>query len=336
MTRLPESIDEGVPPTERLGGLGLALPPITEHYGVAFRPATVDDLSVCAAVWRESINDYLAPRHLRLIPDELGPITRLYRHLQASDPSRFVVGTRAATDGATRERIVGFASAVEREQLWFLSMLFVRPGEQGRGLGRSLLERVMPSAGEDRVLATSTDSMQPISNALYASLGIVPRLPLFSVVGRPARPEALEPLPSDLTPVPLLPGDADEVDALDAQILGFTHRIDHDYLVREGRQGFAYRSTAGELSGYGYTSAVGRVGPVAVRHDRLLWPVVSHLLTIIKPRGASAVWVSGATGPTVRGLLQAGLRLEDYPILLCWSEQIADFSRYVPISPGLL
>jgi GNAT superfamily N-acetyltransferase len=310
------------------------LPPVSEHYGVAFRSATPDDLIACAAVWRESINDYLAPRNVRLIPDELAPISRLYRHLQSGDPGRFVVATRAS-DGSGAERIVGFASAVDRERLWFLSMLFVRPGEQGRGLGRSLLDRVLPPAGEGRVLATATDSMQPISNALYASLGIAPRMPLLSIVGRPERPEALERLPDGLVAEPMEPSDAAIVDAIDAEILGVRHREDHAYIAGEGRQGYVYRSTSGVV-GYGHTSAVGRVGPIAVRDESLLWPVVSHLLTVVEPRGASAIWAPGAAGRMVQGLLQAGLRLEDYPILVCWSEPFADFSRYVPISPGLL
>jgi GNAT superfamily N-acetyltransferase len=325
MTRSPE-----------IGSPGLSLPPVIEHHGVVFRPATPDDLTACAAVWRDAINDYLAPRNIRLIPDELGPITRLYRHLQATDPSRFVVATRQRADRSVGERIVGFAAAVERERLWFLSMLFVRPGEQGRGLGRSLLDRVMPPAGEGRVLATATDSMQPISNGLYAALGLVPRMPLLSIVGRPERPDALERLPAGVAAQPMVSADGAGVDAVDAEILGFSHRNDHDYVGAEGRQGFVYRTPAGYALGYGYTSAVGRVGPVAVRDEQLLWPVVSHLLTVIEPRGASAVWAPGAAGRTVQGLLQAGLRLEDYPILVCWSEPFADFARYLPISPGLL
>ena len=35
-------------------------------------------------------------------------------------------------------------------------------------------------------------------------------------------------------------------------------------------------------------------------------------------------------------LLAAGLRLEPFPILMCWDEAVTDYSRYLPISPGLL
>jgi hypothetical protein len=30
------------------------------------------------------------------------------------------------------------------------------------------------------------------------------------------------------------------------------------------------------------------------------------------------------------------MRLEPFPILLCWDRQPTDFERYLPISPGML
>jgi hypothetical protein len=35
-------------------------------------------------------------------------------------------------------------------------------------------------------------------------------------------------------------------------------------------------------------------------------------------------------------LLAAGLRIEGFPVLLGWTAPFADFSRYVPIGPGIL
>ena len=47
---------------------------------------------------------------------------------------------------------------------------------------------MLPLPLDGRVLATCTDSAQPISNGLYATVGIVPRMPLFNLVGRPRPP----------------------------------------------------------------------------------------------------------------------------------------------------
>jgi GNAT superfamily N-acetyltransferase len=295
-----------------------------------FRPATPDDLPACAEVWRAALNDYMGRLNLPPIPEELAPIGRLHAHLQATDPERFWV----ATD--VRGELDGFVSAVVRERVWFLSMLFVRPGVQGRGLGRALLARVLPAREDGMVLATCTDAAQPISNALYSTYGIVPRMPLLNLTGRPGQPAALMPLPAGIAAGPLDPvADAAAVAELDCDAVGFAHPQDHGFLASEGRHGFAYRA-GGSLVAYGYASAVGRIGPVAVRDEDLLGPVLGHLLTAIAPRGASAVWVPGHADRAVVTLLDAGLRFEGFPVLACWSAPFADFRRYLPISPGLL
>lgn len=307
--------------------------------GVQFRPARPDDLHACWAIWRESINDYSDRLNQPPIPVEADSITRLHEHLLSTDPERFVVATRATGDGA--ERVVGFTSAVRRDDLWFLSMLFVRPDEQGAGVGRALLAQVLPQ--DSPALATSTDTAQPVSNALYATLGIVPRMPLFSLIGRPGRDGGLDPLPRGVVAQPVGigaygrdEGVADVVDAIDREILGFVRPQDHRLMALEGRHGFLYRDPDGAAVGYGFASEVGRVGPVAARDETLLAPVVGHVLRAIEPRGASAVWVAGAAGAPLAQLLRSGLRLEGFPALLCWSRPFADFSRYLPISPGLL
>jgi hypothetical protein len=231
--------------------------------------------------------------------------------------------------------LVGFVAATRRDLVWFLSMLFIRPAEQGAGLGRALLGRAMPA--DDATLATATDTAQPISNALYASCGMVPRIPLLNLVGRPQGPgDSFGPLPSGVTAIPLVEADGPTVDALDKAIAGFRHPQDHAFLRAEGRRGFVYRGPDGAAIGYGYASEAGRVGPIAVGDASVLPAVLGHLLTAVEPRGASALWVPGSAGNSLMALLRAGFRLEGFPALLCWNRPFADFSRYLPISPGLL
>jgi hypothetical protein len=314
--------------------------------GPVVRPARPDELAACAEIWRVSINDYIGRINQPDVPTEVGPLLRLYGHLQSTDPERFVV----AIDG---ERPVAFASALQRDRLWFLSMCFVLPGLQGSGLGRRLLEAVAPSgeaAGPDGIRATATDSAQPISNALYASLGIVPRIPLLNLIGVPDRdPGAFGTLPSGVRAVPfetIVGGDggdgaghrrlAEAIDALDRDLLGVTHGLDHRFLRAEGRRGWLVTGPDGNALGYGYGSEAGRIGPVAVRDESLLAPIVGLLLDEISPRGAFAMWLPGPADRVVIPALRAGLRLEPFPILLCWDRPFADFSRYLPISPGLL
>jgi GNAT superfamily N-acetyltransferase len=283
-------------------------------------------------------------------PESLVP---LLAHLRATDPERFLVAVRP--DPREGERVVAFASALRRADVWFLGMLFVHPDEQGHGLGRALLEAVLPAANDAVRRATCTDAAQPISNALYGLYGIVARVPVLELVGRPDR-ERLVVLPAGVRAVPfeVLAGHgalggamgtaagagadhlAATLDALDRSALGYAHPEDHAFLAATGRLGYVYVTGGGRAVGYGYTSPAGRVGPIAVEDEALLAGVLGHLLGAVEPVGAFATWMPGTAGGGVTSLLGAGLRIEDYPALLCWDRPFADFARYVPITLALL
>ena len=121
----------------------MAAPPLRPSVaGIAYRTATPDDLVACAGIWRDSINDYTRRLNQPDIPDDLAAILRLYDHLQATDPGGFVVAEQAVDGGPPA--VVAFTASYRREDLWYLSMLFVLPEVQALGLGRALLAKVMP------------------------------------------------------------------------------------------------------------------------------------------------------------------------------------------------
>ena len=331
----------------------LPAPSAVRPGGLSYRPVRKDEIEACAGIWRTAINEYVVRLGQPEIPPEVHSIIRLFTHLQSTDPERFIVATRPAGDRAAPdgddggEQVVAFASAISRERVWYLSMLFVLPGFQGAGLGRELLARVLPD-GAAFARATATDSAQPISNGLYASCGIVPRMPLLNLSGLPERPEAFGPLPSGVVPVafdevaagpPGGPGHrrlVAEVDALDRDLLGAAHPMDHRFLRTEDRRGWLYQGPDGTTLGYGYAGEAGRLGPVAARDQALVAPILGHLTAAVVPRGAFATWIGGAADRAIVATLGAGFRLDRFPVLLCWDEPFADFSRYLPISPGLL
>ena len=111
---------------------------------LTYRPARTDEIEACAGIWRTSINDYIVKLGQYEIPPDTGHVGRLFSHLQGTDPERFVVGVQPSENDG--ERVVAFGSAIVRERLWYLSMLFVLPEVQGKGLGRALIERVLPAA----------------------------------------------------------------------------------------------------------------------------------------------------------------------------------------------
>lgn len=316
--------------------------------GISLRAATDADLAACATLWRDAINDYQVRLNQPPIPDEpgsTGRLGRLHAHTLETDPDGFVVASRPDPRG--QDEVVAFGSAIVRESVWFLSMLFVRPDLQGAGLGRSILERILPAGDRDLTLATATDSAQPISNALYAAFGIVPRLPLWSLTGGPGAME-LPPLPTGVVALSFADVAADSpvgrghamlvetIDEIDRDTIGFAHPTDHRHLRTTESQGFLYLGSDGRAVGYGYASPAGRVGPVAVRDPALVAPVVRDLMSTVEPRGGHAIWVPGAAGELLTGLLRSGFRIDGFPVLLSWSRSFADFGRYLPNSPGLL
>jgi len=322
---------------------------------IRLRPAHPGDLPACVGVWHAGLTEYGVRVGRPAMPLTSGPLLRLLGHLLATDPDGFWVAVADAPGAAgavtthdpagAEGPIIAFVSALRREHVWFLSMLFVQPGHQERGLGRRLLAQVL-TGSDDATHATCTDSAQPISNALYSRFGMVPRLPVLELVGRPERP--VTGLPDGIRAVPfdlLRAGPTDgagprrlaaALELLDRGALGYAHPQDHAYLGAQGRQGYLYEGGDGSVVGYGYASEVGRLGPIAVEDSILMGPVMGHLLGSVRPAGAFSAWVPGSASAAVAALLAAGLRLEDFPALVCWDRPFADFERYVPITLAVL
>lgn len=305
--------------------------------GITFRPATEADLDDCSRIHREGIDGYAIRLGMPPSPPENPGLRRLHGHTLATDPKRFMVAERDFGGGG--RRVVAFGSATERGPLWFLSMLFVEPGEQARGLGRALLEHLLPVDLEGRILATCTDSAQPISNGLYATFGMVPRMPLLYLAGRPRPHFAWPGLPDGVTAEHIENAAAwregAELADFDRSLLGFEHPEDHRFLQDEPRHVFGYRA-GGTLVGYGYAGEIGRMGPIGVSDPSLLMPILGHLLMTVIPRGASAIWLPGAAGDAVAMGIRAGLRIDTMPVLSAWNRPYTEFDRYVPMSPGLV
>ena len=337
--------------------------------GVTYRPPRPSELGDCALVWYSAVDGYMARLNRPLPSPYLDPLVTLLQHLLATDPERFLVAVRSPASGhghgRGRDELIGFGIAAQREHVWFLSQLYVLPHEQGHGIGRALLTQILPSlpptsapglpvsdtsgaeaapsepapAPSDRVpgiLAMCTDSAQPVSNGLYSRYGIVPRVPVFNLVGTP-NPSMLARLPAGIEAVPFGRSDPRAAIAtIDRAVVGYAHEADHAYLRATGRTGFVYRAEDGEPVGYGYSSEVGRFGPVALLDETLTAPVLGHLMTAIRPRGATTAWVPGANDRAMVALLRAGLRIEGFPALLCWTRPFARFDSYLPASLALL
>ena len=141
-----------------------------------YRAITEADFDACVEVLYEADDELSLRRGLPVGPHNPQALLRLFRHIAGVSPER---GWLAEQGG----RVVGFGSAIGYPGMTFLAFLFVRPDTQARGIGRELLERAMAGPSGRGVCI---GSIQPISAALYAHYGMVPRVPMY-IFARAAR-----------------------------------------------------------------------------------------------------------------------------------------------------
>jgi GNAT superfamily N-acetyltransferase len=322
---------------------------------VRYRPGVEADLEDCTRLWRLGIEDYQGRLNQPAMPDDLAPLRRLLLHLLTTDPDRFWVAE--PDDGATG--LVGFASASLREGLWFLAMLFVDPAKQADGIGQALMDRTQAGRDVDpggpaiptpddpldsgiHTWGMCTDAVQPISNGMYARRGMVPRIPIWRLFGEVRRWSAVPRLPDALSAVSFEAVEqaspdgverlAARLDELDRRLLNAAHPADHAFLRRDGRVGFLVRDRSGGTVGYAYGSGVGRLGPIAALDPGLLPALIGTAIRETPALGTVALWVPGTAASTMRTLLEAGLRIDGFPGMICWSRADHPFDRYLPIS----
>jgi GNAT superfamily N-acetyltransferase len=295
---------------------------------LAVRQIEKRDLPACIAVFDVAQRELYQRANQPWLSTDPTVMGRLLEHLVETSPER-------AWLAEERGSPIAFGMAVERGRFRFLSFLFVRPEVQARGIGRELFRRCVGDG--NGVAATCVDALQPISTGLYATFGLVPRVPLFTLLGRLRSPLQAE-LPNGITASGFDaevagPGGhgtlAETVNAIDDEVLGFTRPVDHRYWRREGRQGVLYRNGRSVVA-YGYVQPSGRVGPTCLLEPTLGPAVVTDLMRRAQPPDAWNVVIPGVARGTLRMLLVAGLRFEGTPALYSATEQSIDFERYYP------
>lgn len=286
---------------------------------IDYRPATVDDLDACADVLYLADDELSARRGLPVTPRNPVPLVRLFAHMLGGSPDRFWVAENAG-------RVVGFGGSAGYGEMAFLGFLFVEPGLQAAGIGRELLERSMHDSDYRAVCIAS---YQPISAALYATYGMVPRVPIYMFSGTPSA--EFPPLPAGLDVRPL---SVAATEALDLEVCGLRRPSDHTWWDEMGRMRFGlYQGSS--VVGYGYVQPAGRLGPFVVRSAEHLLPFVGRLMREIPEVEAWMVNVPGPASETFVALLHAGLRLEGPPAIYCATDLRIDHSRYLPASYAL-
>jgi GNAT superfamily N-acetyltransferase len=282
------------------------------------------DIAAVIAVFWAALDDLAVRNGRPPAPRNPAALEELVRHLAATDPTSSIV----ADDHG---RIVAFGMLHARGGDGFLAFLFVLPAWQGHGLGRAVLDACREGAGHPERTATCAEADQPVSTGLYAASGLAPRTPLYLLRGAMS-PATLPDLGPGLRARRLAERD---VVALDDALLGYQRPMDHAFLSKSGRQGWAMEDARGEVLGYGYAQPSGRLGPVAVADPGLLAGLVGHLARSVVVADGWQVVVPG-TSSALPLLLGHGLRIDATPAVYCADHAGPAFDRYLPTSFALL
>ena len=184
-------------------------------------------------------------------------------HLLGTDPR----GCWVAEDG---HGLLGAAVSMKRDLTWLLATYAVRPGLQGRGVGRPLLDAALAhGSGCLRGMLASSDDPLAVRRYRGAGFSLHPSMVLRGVVPRAALP-VVERVRDGSA------GDVDLMNSVDRQVRGAAHGPDHDLLTRYYRLVVVDRPTG---SGYAYVAPGGGPYLLAATSRRtatsLLWETLA-------------------------------------------------------------
>lgn len=299
---------------------------------ITYRPAELGDLEPAMQVVQQAFTEVR-------VRNGFGPAPlrepTFQRFALTEDPTGLWVA-ETEDDG-----IIGFGFSWMRQRFWYLAQLFIRPDIQGKGIGQTLMSRVMEQAdrndAENRALITLGYNMASIG--LYIRNGLYPCEPLFRMAAPAAALAGQVKVERgfEVTPLPVWPGDQAWLDTIDKAIISFQRSTQHGFLQSSPGMCAFRIDHAGDSVGYAYISSVGDIGPLAIAPNADPAAVTkaavhaaldgqAERVSLIIPARAEAILA------TLSGL---SFRIEE-PMLLMAARPFGIWSHYLPSNPGFM
>ena len=236
------------------------------------RPMTPDDVAAAQTIKSDAFDDLrlqtaLPGSPLPERPKPVGPDTEWSQRVHGflvTDPG----GCWVADLGG---EVVGLVTSIIRERTWILATYAVRPGLQGQGIGKPLLDAALDyGRGCLHALFAASDDAKAARRYLLAGFELHPQMTLTGQVDRSALP-AIDRVRGATV------DDTELMDSVDRRARGAAHGTDHHHLQRHFR-GLLVDDGTG--SGYAYVDADGRLKLLAASNRRtaarLLWTVLAE------------------------------------------------------------
>ena len=242
---------------------------------------------------------------------------------------RHLVRRGLAVVAETGGGLVGFGATVTTERWVHLADLWVRPGHQGRGIGRRLLDDVFGD-GPSRTTFASSD---PRATPLYIRFGMLPQFPNYVVRGDASRvpaPSGLEVMPVDTAALIDLEREWIGVDR--SPELPFWETLSElcPFAVRSGSKTVAVGLSRRRLDGKGWWIDHAQVVPGVEG--------LEPLLAAMRFAGADGGDVGASVlgpNPLIRALLDAGFQIKETDTFMSTDPDVVDPLRTL-VNTGLL
>lgn len=234
------------------------------------RPMRADDVPVVERLTDEGFYDldvrthrtgWPEPRHRS--EDKVANWQRRMEHMVTHDPG----GCWVAEDSSG---MIGAAAGLKRDLTWILSTFVVRPGLQGRGVGRQLLDAAL-SYGTGCLRAMLVASEDPMAVRRYRLAGFTmhPTMVLWGTVNRTLLPVVERVREGSRS-------DIDLMNSIDRRVRDSAHGVDHEILASMYSLVVIDRPTG---SGYAYLEPGGGPYLLAATNRRtgtdLLWETLA-------------------------------------------------------------
>jgi len=236
------------------------------------------------------------------------------------------VAVEGAAGGSRAESIVGWAMSVQRGDVLELSMFFVDPASQAKGVGKRLLERALPpGAGPHRSIMATQD---PRAMSRYLRSG-VRFISTVIDLEAPPRPVSVD---TDLAFERLDPASAasvDQIGEVEAQLSGHRRDVDIAFLLERRPAWIARRGGVAVGFAFGYDDEL--TGPIGALETSdvpaLLALVENHAAEI----GAPNVYFSTplANHTAVEWLLGRGYTIDPFIVSFLADEPWLKVDRWI-------
>lgn len=270
------------------------------------------------------------------------------REMPAWQPTAGVISHLLRNDAETswvaevNDVVVGFAQALVRGDIWYLSQLFVQPEVHSKAIGGELLERVMDEGrrlGARHFAVASSTSFA--AQALYMRAGMLAAGIGYRLAGDVAVLQRLPEPTARRKRIVDCTGWLDQMAVMDRDVFGAERRQDHVfYLSNESMPGDEASfglSEGGHLIGYGYVESGGWIGPIAAREPEEQLPLLRMAGDWLAERGiqTAEVWVLTHNRTIMGVLMDGGWKIKSRTYFLTTGE-FGKFDRYQPSGGALL